>query len=460
VIYCRISQDVTGERLGVERQESACRELAQRNHWTVTEVYVDNDISAFSGKGRPEYDRLLRDIQGSRVARVLAWHPDRLTRRAVELERLIDLLEASGCEVSTVQSGRWDLGTPTGRMQARIVGAVAQHESEHKSQRMRAALRQKAEAGKPHMGANRPYGWLEDRVTPEPSEAAVVREATRMLLAGNSMKAVVRSLNAAGSCTATGLPWRDVTLRGVVLRQRNAGRRTYKGAVVGLGIWEPIVDPNDFDALRLLLSDPGRCTNPGRAARKHLLSVIGKCGICGGPLASCFGKAYKGRSERIYRCKDHACTSRSMANVDQLVRRVLCARLSMPDAADLLVDPAHDPSATHALKVDIQKMRARLEVAAGDFADGAISQSEWVVVRERLTPRLATAEARLPDTSRRKEVLGDLVASGEDVEQRWDSLDISVQRQVVALLLDVELLKTRSGPGFDPESVRLTWKAS
>jgi site-specific DNA recombinase len=62
-IYCRISRDRIGAGLGVERQETECRELAARLGWTVAVVYVDNDISAYSGKARPGYRALLEDLK-------------------------------------------------------------------------------------------------------------------------------------------------------------------------------------------------------------------------------------------------------------------------------------------------------------------------------------------------------------------------------------------------------------
>jgi site-specific DNA recombinase len=117
-VYCRISQDGEGQGLGVARQEADCRRLAERRGWDVVEVYVDNDLSAYSGKARPGYQRLLADIEAGKVEAVVAWHPDRLHRSPVELEAFIDLVERSGVGVETVQAGRVDLATPAGRMNA------------------------------------------------------------------------------------------------------------------------------------------------------------------------------------------------------------------------------------------------------------------------------------------------------------------------------------------------------
>jgi DNA invertase Pin-like site-specific DNA recombinase len=114
-IYCRISSDPKGLRAGVERQEADCRAFAERMAWAVSEVYVDNDISAYSGKPRPAYDRLLDDVRAGVVMAVVAWHNDRLHRSPVELETFISLVEQTGAAVAVVEGGSYDLTSPDGR---------------------------------------------------------------------------------------------------------------------------------------------------------------------------------------------------------------------------------------------------------------------------------------------------------------------------------------------------------
>ncbi len=58
-VYRRISDDRTGDAAGVGRQEADCRALAKRLGWTVAGVYTDNDISAYTGRKRPDYLRML-----------------------------------------------------------------------------------------------------------------------------------------------------------------------------------------------------------------------------------------------------------------------------------------------------------------------------------------------------------------------------------------------------------------
>src|SRR4051794_9966226 len=79
-VYCRISDDRRGLGLGIERQRQDCHELARRRGWRVVRTYIDNDISAYSGKPRPEYAQLIRAVEAGQLDVVVAWDPDRLHR--------------------------------------------------------------------------------------------------------------------------------------------------------------------------------------------------------------------------------------------------------------------------------------------------------------------------------------------------------------------------------------------
>lgn len=82
-VYARISSDQDGTALGVARQLQDCRRLAADLGWQVGEEYVDNDLSACSGKPRPEYQRMLLDLAAGVRDAVLVYHVDRLTRRPI-----------------------------------------------------------------------------------------------------------------------------------------------------------------------------------------------------------------------------------------------------------------------------------------------------------------------------------------------------------------------------------------
>jgi DNA invertase Pin-like site-specific DNA recombinase len=451
-VYCRISSDVSGEALGVARQEADARKLCADLGWEVAEVFCDNDRSAYSRKPRPRYLAMLQAIRDRRVNGVVAWHPDRLHRQTRELVSFIDLVTDHRIEVQTVTAGRYDLTTPSGRLNARLLGSVGEFESEHKSERIRRKLQENAAQGK-HHGGSRPYGWLKDRVTIDPDEAKAVREASRLVLGGESIKGTARALNAAGYTTATGRPWLDVTVRTMLRRPRNAGLRVHHGVVVGDGQWQPILTPEEYWRIEALLSNPARRTNPGRDGKVHLLSTIARCGVCDGPVVVSLGKKYRGVAKRVYRCRA-AHVIRDQEFVDDLVTRVVVGRLSMDDASDLLAEPTRADAARVAA-VRAQELLERLNDAAQAYARRTISLAQLEVINAALRPEIEAAQDDSVSPANRSEILCDLVGAA-DPAVVWEKLSPARRRAVVDLLVDVRIFPTKRGPSFDPTAVQIT----
>src|SRR5215203_5523253 len=167
-VYLRQSRDRYGTGLAVARQREDCLRLCSEHGWEPVE-YVDNDVSAHDGRRRPAYERMLADIEAGHLGAVVVWDLDRLHRRPVELEHFIELADKQRVALATV-SGDTDLATDSGRLFARVKGAVARSEGERKSARQKRAAAQAAEMGKPHKGP-RPFGYEPDGFTVRADEA-------------------------------------------------------------------------------------------------------------------------------------------------------------------------------------------------------------------------------------------------------------------------------------------------
>src|SRR5829696_6765765 len=212
-VYLQQSKDQHGTGLAVARQREDCLKLCTERGWTPVE-YADNDISAYSGRHRPAYQQMLADINAGHLDAVVAWDLDRLHRRPIELEAFIDLADRHRLALATV-SGDTDLGTDSGRLFARVKGAVARSEGERKSARQKAQALQAAELGQPH-GGPRAFGYESDGMTIRADEAEALRAAYRTLLAGATLTGISRDLTAAGLVTPRGKPFRHSGVRAIL----------------------------------------------------------------------------------------------------------------------------------------------------------------------------------------------------------------------------------------------------
>jgi DNA invertase Pin-like site-specific DNA recombinase len=480
VIYCRISQDRTGAGLGVDRQREDCEKLAERNGWDVVEVYVDNDVSAYrKGKKRPDYQRMLVDLDEGIATIVIAWHTDRLHRSPVELEAYIDLCDRRGVSTHTVQAGELDLATPSGRMTARILGAVARQESEHKGERVARARQQKALNGE-WTGGIRPFGWgvptaeTRTKVNKEtgeeyeepvldmskavPEEKQAVEYGTDLILAGGSIRGYKKWLKDKGFLTTLGNEFTHQEARAILLRPRNAGIAVYRGEEVGRGKWDQLVPEMKFRGVVAILTDPERTTNQG-AEPKWVGSLLHKCGRDGcneGMTVTQSG----GRSYPSYRCPTGHGGGRRAEIVDQYVEDTVIERLSRPDAADLLL-PGPENVDVPGLQAEAEKIRQRLRDLGGLFGAGQIDLAAFTEGTDTARAQLDTVTGKLAAAAK-KDPLVDLIGA-RDVRKAWKALDLDRKRSVLEALVQVTLLKPRpgrmpDGGYFDYDAVVFEWR--
>lgn len=482
-IYCRISQDREGKRLGVEDQRKRCRELARRAGYHVVSEYDDNDTSAStkSRKPRPGFAAMLNDGRARRFDVVVAYSNSRLTRRLRELLDLIDYHRETGVRFETVVSGNDDLSTADGRMVAQIKGSVDQAESERIGERVRNAAERRAVSGSNH-GGRRAFGYAgrehkeRDGLRPGidilPSEAAEIRKAADALLAGDSLRSIVKDLNARGVVTVTGCPWTPAAFRDIMLRPRNAGLVVYQGQVVpdARGEWEAVYDADTHERVVRLLTDPHRRTSPGNAV-KWLGSGLYVCGVCGSPLRCTRAGGNRAPSYRCARQETGGPShvQRDAAQLDLAVTGALLNRLDQPGVLDALRKPA-DPDGPDPAEIvrDIGKMETRLRMLQDALLDDDEDVAEVRAAIRQLKSRIADREADLLAARQPTHPLVGILEEGPSITDVWVSLSLDQQRALLDLLATVTLLKpSRRGrpagwkPGqsyFDPASVDIVWK--
>jgi site-specific DNA recombinase len=474
-IYCRISEDKTGLRAGVERQEADCRELAARLGWHVARVYVDNDISAFSGKHRPQYAALCADIDSGVISAVIAWHPDRLHRSPRELENYIDLCRDGEIANATVQAGIWDLTTPSGRMTARTLGNAARYESEHKSERVRRQKTEAAMAGE-HNAGIRCYGYEPDGMTVRESEAVEIKRLANAVVSGESLRSLALDLNRRGVPTVKGGQWTSGHLRSILLRPRLIGMRAHHGEIVAVGQWPAILDETTWDTVKLVLEDPKRRSGgSGRRGGGRTPTCLGTgiyiCGVCGERRI----RLGQGSTRLpVYKCGNvatsgHGHVARTADALDKFVTDAVIARISQPGFIKAMVDAvaAGDSAETKALVAQREAIRAQLaelNAAAEKLSGSGVAALLTRMAREaaELRERADQISSQLAQAGKRSP-LEELI-DADNIETAWHALSLATQRAILTDVVDVTILPARpgrraNGSYFDPDAVCLDFKA-
>ena len=447
-LYCRISQDATGESLGVTRQLEDCTSLIKTLGWTLVEVYTDNDISATSGKPRPEYRRMLQAVERGDIDVIVAWAPDRIYRRLADLEELIAIIDKRNVSIRTVKAGEFDLSTGMGKMLARILGSVAQGEGDIKSERWKRSVRQRREAGTLHNMGPRLYGYdREGNIIP--AERAHLEWAAGQILDGAAMVRTVINLNARGARTSLGNEWSRASLRKTLSNPRLAGMSVLNGDVVGVGKWPPIFDAETLEAIQAALT-VRQGTVPSRPRVALLLGIV-KCGKCGKGLRSARqyrGKGNKRTGQRVYRCdslpgKEPGCGGITIAAepVEEIVEAYARARADDP-RVQAYISELSARSGEHA--AEALSLEARIRELEDQLGEPGVPVPAILRAIDRSKVRLAEIRATAVEP-------GPRVTGGSE----WPTDLARRARAVRNVVAEVVIHPAERGWVFDPERVEI-----
>lgn len=458
-IYVRISDDPGDLKAGVARQEEDCRGVCAERGWVVTEVFEDNDRSAYQGKPRPAFERMLAVMASGGVDVVVMWHQDRLTRNPMELEQVMEIARSGGIPFVTPDT-EVDLVSRDGRFQARIVGAVAANESDAKSERIRRKHLQLAADGKVSGGGWRPFGYEKDRKTIRESEALPIRDAARRLVAGESQGSILRDWAAQGILTTAGNAWTVSSFKRMMLSPRIAGIREHHGTEAGPAEWEGIIDGDTHRRLQARLKGTG--ASKGNRQRSYLLTGgLAVCGLCGAALA-----AQPHNQKRSMVCPTgpgRAGCGRIRIAADPIEAFIGGAVIEALDGPMLIEAIRADQETDNrdaVLAERIATLQANLEQAAVDHYTGDITRAEFQAARKALEAQIESLHSKLSRNGRGR-ILTGLPTGRDALQAAWDQADVGWRRGLVAAVVDrIEVRPAvRGRTTFDPNRLNINWHA-
>ena len=198
-LYCRLSQDdgLDGESNSIQNQKKILKQYAIEHHFPNPQFYVDDGYSG-ANFNRPDFQRLLSDMEDGRVGIIITKDLSRLGRNQLHTGLYIEerfpqfgvRYIAINDNVDTENAESNDLMPFKNLFNEWFVRDT--------SRKIRAVQRAKAERGE-RLGTRAPYGYQKDentkgRLLVDEEAAAVVRRIFALCAAGNGPSQIARVL--------------------------------------------------------------------------------------------------------------------------------------------------------------------------------------------------------------------------------------------------------------------------
>lgn len=450
-----MSLAIMNDTTKVDDQERLCREVAARLGWQPAEVYKDNSKSAWAkNRKRPGWDKMLHDVEAGRIGAIVVYHGDRLIRQPYDLEKLLQLADGKGIRLAA-PTGTRDFDNPDDRYIMRIEAAGHCRESDSTSRRRKAQYQRMRREGRTRPGGRggRALGYESDGMTIVPAEAGIIREMATRILAGETPGPICADLTARGYTTPGGFAIRHHTVKDALTRPRTAGLMPDGESAAA---WEPILDRQTWEQVRLVLETRKITRFPNATnVRRHLLSGIALCGVCGGTLTAAYMRRVVARdleAQLAYSCKQPGC--RKIARKAEHVDDYVSARV-----VHLLNDP-RQPEGTRPVRPGdapewtvLARERAETEAQVRDYSASAGRVSLLMARLDQIDARMAELREREARDSRSQ-----LLARYRGITlEQFEAEPLGVRRALVAASYRITVLpaSTRGRGGFRTEDVRL-----
>ena len=92
-LYARKSMEAEERQaMSIDSQTREMQQIAERDHLHVAVIKTESHSAKNSGE-RPVFNEIIGEIKAGKYNGILTWNPDRLSRNAGDLGRLVDLMD-------------------------------------------------------------------------------------------------------------------------------------------------------------------------------------------------------------------------------------------------------------------------------------------------------------------------------------------------------------------------------
>jgi site-specific DNA recombinase len=477
--------------LDAQREAGEAYVRSQRHlGWECIPEHYDDGGFTGANMERPALQRLLADIEASKIDVVVVYKVDRLSRSLLDFARLIETFDKRGISFVSVTQ-QFNTATSLGRLVLNILLSFAQFEREMIAERTRDKMGAARRKGK-WVGGRPPFGY---DVAPggrklviNPAEAEQVREMFAMYQKEQSLLRVVEIVNERGWRTKAwtmaekgrheGGLWSKWALRCLLTNVTYAGKVEYSGEVFP-GEHEAIVDAETFAKVGELLKEARREHGASRNKHGFLLRGLLRCASCESAMVGWSSSGKRKRVYRYYTCSKvnqrgtGECPVRSVsadkieAFVVERVRQIGRDPALVQDTIEaVLASRAGDEPALRTEKIRLEHQLAALRGEAKQLvANLREAKSDG---SRAILERLSEAELRTGQIERRLAEIAEASAAIEakpitreeitralrDFDPAWKGLVPREQASLLALLIESIVYDGAQG------EVAITWRPS
>lgn len=173
VRYClyarKSSESEERQILSIDSQIKEMLRLAEREGLEVVEMKRESHSAKETGQ-RPVFNEIVEEIRSGKYNGILTWAPDRISRNAGDLGKIVDLIDAGVLVEIRTYSQRFT-NSPNEKFLLMILGSQAKLENDNKSVNVKRGLRTRVEMGLWPSVA--PTGYLNDKRSDHKGEVLI-----------------------------------------------------------------------------------------------------------------------------------------------------------------------------------------------------------------------------------------------------------------------------------------------
>jgi site-specific DNA recombinase len=297
-LYIRVSTDrQVREGDSLEEQENELKRFCEFRNFHIHQIYIEKGKSG-GNTNRPEYQKLIKDIEAQKVNAVVVKKLDRLSRSLLDFENLMTVMQTNNVEFISIKES-FDTTTAMGKAMLRVALVFAQLEREQTSERLVDVLDYRASQGL-YNGGIRPYGYtnVDKELVPYKKEREVLDVIFKTFLDSESTTIVQNTLNDSGYKNRNNNPWDKRAIEHILKNPVYIGKLRWKGSLYP-GNHPPLIAESTFQKVQDVFESRKyvRDSRKIKGLLKHLL----KCN-CGADMRPNYTKKKNGTVYYYYRC--------------------------------------------------------------------------------------------------------------------------------------------------------------